>query len=258
MVQWWALWLDRPQRKTAHMTGYEQCIAADGRWHVETVLQQNSEKTRQENVEFSFYLDASGQPRIDVRSFGVFTRSTSRGTWKLEKTRRRRVTKAERLKLLDHAKRLVGQYAVVELVPVELKEPLPLIEPGAERMREPGSIGDGFSTIKVFTCALNDGFGTLCTVPRFWKALLVIQMWAGNRLIEMKVYGIGVNWFRTLEKQGVPNGIPDERQRAILKSYFEQRADTIARQFHSYAMEHCRFPNDAMILSDVDPKGRVQ
>jgi hypothetical protein len=63
------------------MTGYEQCIAADGRWHVETVLQQNSEKTRKENVELSFYLDASGQPRIDVTSFGVFTRSTPRGTW---------------------------------------------------------------------------------------------------------------------------------------------------------------------------------
>lgn len=176
----------------------------------------------------------------------------------MEKTRRRRVTKAEKLKLLDYAKRLVGQYAVVELVPVEPKEPLPVIEPGAERLREPGSIGDGFSTIKVFTCALDEGFGTLFTVPRFWKALLVIQMWAGNRLIEMKVYGIGANWFRTLEKQGVPNGIPDERQRAILKSHFEQRAETIASQFHSYAMEHCRFPDDTEIVSDVDPKDRVQ
>jgi uncharacterized protein YaaQ len=32
----------------------------------------------------------------------------------------------------------------------------------------------------------------------------------------------------------------------------------IARQFHSYAMEHCRFPDDAEILSDADPKDRVQ
>lgn len=240
------------------MTGYEQCSAANGRWRVETVLQQNSENTRKENVEFSFYLDTSGQPKIDVRNFGIFTRSTPRGTWKLEKTRRRRVTKAEKLKLLGHAKQLVGQYAVVELAPVEPKEPLPVIEPGAEPLREPGAIGDGFSTIKVFTCALDEGFGTLFTVPRFWKALLVIQMWAGDRLIEMKVYGIGANWFRTLEKQGVPNGIPDEGQRAILKSYFEQRAETIARQFHSYAVEHCRFPDDAENLSDVDPKDRVQ
>jgi hypothetical protein len=97
---------------------------------------------------------------------------------------------------------LVGQYAVIELVPVEPKEQLPVIEPGAERLREPASIGEGFSTIKVFTCALDEGFGTLFTVPRFWKALLVIQMWAGPRLIEMKVYGIGANWFRTLGKQG--------------------------------------------------------
>jgi hypothetical protein len=74
----------------------------------------------------------------------------------------------------------------------------------------------------------------------------------------MRVYGIGANWFRTLGKQGVPNGIPDEQQRAILKSYFEQRAETIARQFHSYAMEHCGFPDDAEILSDVDLKDRVQ
>ncbi len=240
------------------MTGYEQCSAANGRWHVETVLQQNSESTRKENVEFSFYLDTTGQPKIDVRNFGIFTRSTPRGRWKLEKTRRRRVTKAEKLKLLNYAKRLVGQYAVVELVPVEPEEPLPVIEPGAERLREPACIGDGYSTIKVFTCALDESFGTLFTVPRFWKALLVIQMWAGNRLIEMKVYGIGANWFRTLEKQGVPNGVPDERQRAILKSYFEQRAETIARQFHSYAMEHSRFPDDAEILSAVDPKDPVQ
>jgi hypothetical protein len=240
------------------MTGYEQCSAVDGRWHIETVLQQNSENTRKENIEFSFYLDALGQPRIDIRNFGVFTRSSSRGTWKLEKTWRRRVTKAEKLKLLDCAKRLVGQYAVVELVPVMPKEPLPIIEAGAERLTEPSLIGDCFSTIKVFTCALDEGFGTLFTVPRFWKALLVIQMWAGTRLIEMKVYGIGANWFRTLGKQGVPNGIPDERQRAILKSYFEQQAETIARQFHSYAMEHCRFPDDAEILSDMDPKDRVQ
>jgi hypothetical protein len=55
------------------MTGYEQCSTANGRWHVETVLQQNSENTRKENVEFSFYLDASGQPKIDVRNFGIFT-----------------------------------------------------------------------------------------------------------------------------------------------------------------------------------------
>ncbi len=258
MVQWWALGVVTLAKRTARMTGYEQCSTANGRLRVETVLQQNSENTRKENVEFSFYLDASGQPRIDVRNFGVFTRSTPRGIWKLEKTWRRRVTKAEKLKLLDHAKRLVGQYAVVELAPVEPKEPQPVIEPGAERLREPGVIGDGFSTIKVFTCALDEGFGTLFTVPRFWKALLVIQMWAGNRLVEMKVYGIGVNWFRTLEKQGVPNGIPDERQRAILKSYFEQRAETIARQFHSYAMEHCRFPDYAEPLGDLDPKDRVQ
>ena len=151
-----------------------------------------------------------------------------------------------------------SEYAVVELAPVEPQEPLPVIEPGAERLREHGAIGDGFSTIKVFTCALDEGFGTLFTVPRFWKALLVIQMWAGNRLIEMRVYGIGANWFRTLEKQGVPNGIPDQGQREILKSYFEQRAETIARQFQSYAMEHCRFPDDAEILSDVDPKDRIQ
>jgi hypothetical protein len=98
----------------------------------------------------------------------------------------------------------------------------------------------------------------LFTVPRFWKALLVIQMWAGDRLVEMKTYGIGANWFRTLEKQGVQNGIPDERQRAILKSYFEQRAETIARQFHSYSKEHCRFPDDAEVLSALDPKDRVQ
>lgn len=240
------------------MTGYEQCSAANVRWHVETVLHQNSENTRKENVEFSFYLDASGQPKIDVRNFGVFARSTPRGTWKLDKTRRRRVTKAEKLKLLDHAKRLVGQYAVVELVPVEPKEPLPVIEPGTERLKEPAAIGDGFSTIKVFTCALDEGFGRLFTVPRFWKALLVIQMWAGTRLVEMKVYGIGANWLRTLEKQGVPNGVPDDRQRVILKSYFEQRAETIARQFHSYAMEHCHFPDDAELLSDIDPKDRVQ
>ena len=74
----------------------------------------------------------------------------------------------------------------------------------------------------------------------------------------MQVYGIGANWFRTLQKQGVPNGVPDERQRAILKAYFEQRAETIARQFHSYAMEHCRFPDDTEVLSDVDPKDLVQ
>ena len=240
------------------MTGYEHCTVASGRWHVETVLQQNSENTKKENVEFSFYFDASGQPKIDVRSFGVFTRSTPRGMWKLEMTRRRRVTKAEKLKLLDYAKRLVGQYAVVELVTVPRMEPLSVIKPGAERVKESASIGDGFSIIKVFTCALDEGFGTMFTVPRFWKALLVIQMWAGSRLIEMEVYGIGANWFRTLQKQGVPNGVPDERQRAILKSYFEQRAETIARQFHSYAMEHCRFPDDAEILSDVDPKDSVQ
>jgi hypothetical protein len=240
------------------MTGYEQCSTANGRWHVETVLQQNPENTRKENVEFSFYLNATGQPRIDVMNFGVFRRSTPRGTWKLEKTRRRRVTKAEKVKLLDHAKRVVGQYAVVELVPVAPKGPLPVIELGAECLTALPSIGDGFSTIKVFTCALDEGFGTLFTVPRFWKALLVIQMWVGDRLVEMKTYGIGANWFRTLEKQGVPNGIPDERQRAILKSYFEQRAETIARQFHSYAKEHCRFPDDAEILTAVDPKDRVQ
>ena len=49
------------------------------------MLQQNSENTRKESVEFSFYLDASGQPKIDVRNFGVFARSTPRGTWKLER-----------------------------------------------------------------------------------------------------------------------------------------------------------------------------
>ena len=258
MVQWGGLGVGaRRPGKTARMTGYEQCSTANGKWHVETVLQQNLENTRKENVEFSFYLNASGQPRIDVKNFGVFTRSTPRGVWKVEKTRRRRVTKTERLKLLEHAKRLVGQHAVVEVVPIEPQEQLPVIEPGAERLSKPFSIGDGFSTIKVFTCALDEGFGTLFTVPRFWKALLVIEMWAGDRLVEMRVYGIGANWFRTLEKQGVANGIPDERQRSILKSFFEQRAETLARQFHSYAHEHCRFPDDAEVLS-MDPKDRVQ
>ncbi len=254
MVQWWALGVFLARKDKARMTGYERF--ANGRWHVETVLQQNSENTWKEDIEFSFYFNASGQPKIDVRSFGLFTRSTPRGTWKLAPPESHKGRKAQVARLCEAAG---WQYTVVELVPVPPTEPLPIIRPGAEQLKEPSSIGDGFSTIKVFTCALDEDFGTLFTVPRFWKALLVIQMWAGTRLIEMKVYGIGANWFRTLGKQGVPNGIPDEQQRAILKSYFEQRAETIARQFHSYAMEHCRFPDDdAELLSDVDPKDPVQ
>ena len=38
--------------------------------------------------------------------------------------------------MLDHAKRLVGQYAIVELVPAAPKKPLPVIEPGPERLRK--------------------------------------------------------------------------------------------------------------------------
>jgi len=211
MVQWWALGVVTPARK-------------DGPYDwIRTMQRGEWEMARRDSATAEFGKHAEGKCRVlvqlgsvwatedRVRNFGAFARS-------------------EKLKLLDHAKRLVGQYAVVEIVPVGPKEPLPVIEPGTERLKEPAAIGDGFSTIKVFTCALDEGFGRLFTVPRFWKALLVIQMWAGTRLVEMKVYGIGANWFRTLEKQGVPNGVPDDRQRVILKSYFEQRAEAIARR----------------------------
>lgn len=90
------------------MISCEQCIPVNGQWHVVTQLHANVENTWKETVEFAFYLDTSGQPRIDVMNRGIFTRSTPRATWKLEGTRRRKLTKAEKQMLIEYVRNLVG------------------------------------------------------------------------------------------------------------------------------------------------------
>jgi hypothetical protein len=233
----------------------EECFRDKDRWHLVLELQSNAERTWKENAEIQFWLDSSGQPRIEVLNFGTFIRSSPRARWRLQETKLRKLTSLEKRTLISQVMRSISPYVKVSVATAPPPEPLPLIDPFPEP-RQSEAFGDAFSTMQIFTCPLDDEqFERWPTVPRQWKALLVIQVWSSDRITQMAVYGIGANWFKTLQIQGVPHGIPSERQRQILESYFEQHAQMIARRFQSYT-DHASAGRE--ITGGIDPKDRVQ
>ena len=233
----------------------EECFRDKGKWHIVLELQANAEGTWKENVEVQFWLDSSGHPLIEVLNFGALSRSSPRARWRLQETKRRKLTSLEKRKVIDQVMRLAGSYASVSVVAAPPPEPLPMIDPFPEP-RPLEAFGDAFSTMQIFTCPLDDEqFERWVMAPRQWKALLVIQVWSGDRITQMAVYGIGANWFKTLQIQGIPHGIPGERQRQILETYFVQHAQMIARRLETY---RDRMSAGTEIAGGIDPKDRVQ
>jgi hypothetical protein len=233
----------------------EECFRDEGKWCIVLELQTNTERTWKENAEVHFWLDSSGQPQIEVLNFGVFSRSSPRARWRPQETKLRKLTSLEKRTLISRVMRSVSSYVNVRVVAAPPPEPLPMIDPFPEP-RQSEVFGDAFSTMQIFTCPLDEEqFERWPTVPRQWKALLVIQVWNSDRIAHMAVYGIGSNWFKTLQIQGIPHGIPSERQRQIMESYFEQHAQMIARRFQTYS-DHASAGRE--IAAGIDPKDSVQ